>query len=88
MIGSVGILPIAQSGEVRLHRLYVKADKKRQGIGTALLRTAEEMMQNKGKTAVYVHLGAPKEQWFESYAFYQKHGYLAYKPRFMKKELR
>ena len=50
--------------------------------------SAAQMMQNKGKTAVHVHLGAPKEQWFESYAFYQKHGYLAYKPRFMKKELR
>ena len=88
VVGCVGYNSIPDSTEAKLHRLYVKADKKRQGIGTALLQTAEETMRNKGKTAVHVHLGAPKEQWFESYAFYQKHGYLAYKPRFMKKELR
>ena len=32
-----------------------------------------------------VHLGEPKEQWFESYSFYPKHGYHEYKPRYMKK---
>ena len=34
-----------------------------------------------------VHLGEPREQWFESYAFYPKHGYAEYEPRYMKKEL-
>ncbi|MCQ2429131.1 MAG: hypothetical protein MJ192_02255 [Clostridia bacterium] len=28
-----------------------------------------------------------KEQWFESYAFYPKHGYTEYKPRYMMKVL-
>jgi hypothetical protein len=45
-------------------------------------------MRKNGVAAVLVHLGAPREQWFESHAFYPKHGYVEYQPRFMKKELR
>ena len=44
-------------------------------------------MRSRGITAVRVHLGAPAEQWFESYAFYPKHGYREYEPRYMRKEL-
>lgn len=63
---------------------------KHQGIGTQLLHTVEEYAKSKGKTEVYVHLGRPKEQWFESYSFYPKNGYHEYKensPHLMKKEL-
>ena len=87
VVGCVGYSSIPGTTEATLHRLYVKADKKRQGIGTALLKTAETHLKNIGKTAVRVHLGAPKAQWFESYAFYQKHGFAEYAPRFWKKEL-
>ena len=69
VVGCVGYSSIPGTTEATLHRLYVKADKKRQGIGTALLKTAETHLKNIGKTAVRVHLGAPKAQWFESYAF-------------------
>ncbi len=88
VVGCVGYNTIPGTTEAKLHRLYVKPALKRQGIGTALLRTAEDAMRKKGITAVHVHLGAPKEQWFESYAFYPKHGYVEQNPRFMKKDLR
>ena len=41
----------------------------------------------KGVEVSLVHLGTPKEQWFESYAFYPKHGYCEYEPGYMRKEL-
>ena len=44
-------------------------------------------MKTRGITVSKVHLGEPNEQWFGSYAFYPKHGYVEYEPRYMKKEL-
>ena len=38
-------------------------------------------------TVSKVHLGAPKEQWFESYNFYPKHGYVECEPRYMLKRI-
>ena len=87
VIGSVGYSTTEQRAAAFLHRLYVKPDLKRSGIGTALLHTAENAMRERGITVSLVHLGAPKEQWFESYAFYPKHGYRAYQPRYMRKDL-
>ena len=87
VIGCIGYSKTEHSSEAFLHRLYVKASKKRQGIGTLLLQTAEHEMKNKGISVSLVHLGSPKEQWFESYSFYPKHGYLEYKPGYMRKEL-
>ena len=87
IIGCVGYSRTENLSEAFLHRLFVKASQKRSGIGTALLKTAEEYMRNKGITVSLVHLGEPKEQWFESYSFYPKHGYREFKPRYMKKNL-
>jgi hypothetical protein len=53
-----------------------------------IVRVAENEMMNRGITVSLVHLGEPKEQWFESYSFYPKHGYLEYAPRYMRKELK
>lgn len=75
VIGSVGIQPLPGSGEVRLHRLFVKAGRKRQGIGSALLSAAETYARAAGYRAASVHLGADPVVWHESYAFYPKHGY-------------
>lgn len=86
VIGCVG-WSRSDTGEAFLHRLYVRASCKRQGVGSALLKTAEAHMREAGVSASHVHLGEPREQWFESYAFYPKHGYAAYAPRYMKKEL-
>ena len=87
VIGCVGYSRTENLSEAFLHRLFVKASQKRSGIGTALLKTAEEYMRNKGITVSLVHLGEPKEQWFESYSFYPKHGYCEFEPRYMKKNL-
>ncbi len=87
VIGCVGYSKIAGTTEAFIHRLYVKYSEKRKGIGTALLKTAETSMRDNGITVSKVHLGSPKEQWFESYSFYPKNGYYEYEPRYMKKEL-
>ena len=87
VVGCVGYNRIEGSDEAWIHRLYVKVSMKHQGIGTALLNTAEEAMRQNGIAVAKVHLGEPQEQWFESYAFYPKHGYQMYEPRYMKKEL-
>ncbi|RRD95252.1 GNAT family N-acetyltransferase [Clostridiales bacterium COT073_COT-073] len=86
VIGSIGYLRIPDTEEAFLHRLFVKASEKNKGIGTRLLLTAESEMREKGIKVFRVHLGTPKEQWFESYAFYTKHGYAEYKESYMKKE--
>lgn len=87
VVGCIGYSRIDDSSEAFLHRLYVKPSEKRKGIGTRLLRTAEAEMICAGITVSKVHLGEPREQWFESYAFYPKHGYTEYKPRYMQKFL-
>lgn len=87
VIGSVGYSRTDSPSEAFLHRLYVKASKKRKGIGTELLKTAEEEMKRKGISTVLVHLGEPKEQWFESYSFYPERGYVEYSTRYMRKEI-
>lgn len=86
VIGSVGYSSVDNTDEVVLHRLFVKANMKRQGIGTALLKTAEEHLKSIGKKAVIVHLG-DKEHFYESWNFYPKHGYSEYSPNYMRKEL-
>ena len=87
VIGSIGYSRTENASEAFLHRLYVKPSEKRKGIGTALLQTAEEEMRKQGISVSLVHLGEPREQWFESYAFYPKHGYHEIKPRYMRKDL-
>lgn len=87
VVGCIGYSKTDNLSEAFLHRLYVKASEKHNGIGTALLQMAESDMRNKGISVSLVHLGSPKEQWFESYSFYPKHGYCEYKPRYMRKAL-
>ena len=85
VIGCVGYKSIPGTTEVRLHRLYIKVDRKRQGIGTGLLQTVEQYLRRQGKTAAHVHLGG--KEYFESRQFYPKHGYVAYEADRMRKEL-
>ena len=87
VVGSIGYSRTENPSEAFLHRLYVKASEKHKGIGTLLLQNAEREMRNRGITVSLVHLGAPPEQWWESYSFYPKHGYQEFKPRFMRKLL-
>lgn len=85
VIGCVGYNSIPDTTEAKLHRLYIKAARKRQGIGTRLLHAVELYLQEQGKTAVHVHLGG--KEYFESHSFYPKHGYKEYAPSMMMKEL-
>ena len=85
VIGCIGYNSIPGTTEVKLHRLYIKASRKRQGIGTSLLYTAEEHLQEHGKTAAHVHLGG--KEYFESRSFYPKHGYRLYDGDMKKKKL-
>ena len=87
VIGCGGFSRIQGTNEAFVHRLYVKASEKRRGIGSALLERFEAEMKARGIAVSKVHLGEPREQWFESYAFYPMHGYAEYEPRYMKKEL-
>ena len=87
VIGSIGYVRVDGTNEVFIHRLFVKVAEKHKGIGTALLMVAEECMKNNKILVSKVHLGTPKEDWFESYSFYLKHGYVEYEERYMKKLL-
>lgn len=87
VIGSVAYSSIPQSSQVILHRLFVKANLKRQGIGGQLLTFAEDYLREIGKTIVHVHLGQPKKDWIASYSFYPKHGYLFYDDTHLRKTL-
>lgn len=86
VIGSVGYSSVENSDDVVLHRLFVKYNLKHQGIGTALLKTAEEHLISIGKKADIVHLG-DKKDFYESWQFYPKHGYVEFEPNYMRKEL-
>lgn len=86
VVGSVGCQILENTGEAALHRLYVKAGRKRQGIGSALLKTAEQYLLSLGLRAVVVHLGEEKTYW-ESRLFYPKHGFYEMTPGYMRKEL-
>ncbi len=85
VIGCIGYNSFPGTTQAKLHRFYVKAARKRQGIGTQLLRVVEQHLLEQGKTVVHVHLGG--EEYVESRRFYPKHGYREYAPRMMKKEL-
>lgn len=69
----------------KVHRLYVKYNMKRQGIGTGLLETAEQYMKKAGYRYSIVHLGG--KEYFESKQFYPRRGYVEWEPGYMRKEL-
>lgn len=85
VIGSVGcnLLP---DDEAVLHRLYIKYNLKRQGLGTELLDVAENFARKNGRKVMKVHLG-DKVTYFESRSFYPKHGYEFIDADHMKKYL-
>lgn len=84
VVGCIGF-SVLDGENARLHRLYIKPERKRQGIGSALLKTAEEELRRRGIRFASVHLGG--KEYRESRLFYPKHGYVGYAPDYMKKEL-
>ncbi len=73
VIGSIGYSAIPSTEDVRLHRFYVKASMKRQGIGTKLYLTAEDYLRSIGKKRILIHLGGPGYE--ASRLFYRHFGY-------------
>lgn len=84
VIGCIGYNTVDER-TIRLHRLYVKCNLKRQGIGTALLHTAEDHARKRGMKVIHLHLGG--KEYYESRSFYPKHGYQEYQPSWMRKVL-
>lgn len=84
VIGCIGFNKYGND-TAKLHRLYVKYNLKRQGIGSQLLKTAERYMKTAGYKYSVVHLGG--NEYFESKQFYPKHGYIEYGAGLMRKEL-
>ncbi|WP_236560059.1 GNAT family N-acetyltransferase [Streptococcus halichoeri] len=87
VIGSICYSSIYSSTEVFLHRLFIKPTLKRQGIGSQLLQFAEDYLKKIGKTHIRIHLGEPREQWYESYNFYPKYGYNFYDKNHLIKQI-
>ena len=73
-----------EDGNLFLSHLYIKYDRKRQGIGSKLLELAEKSAKERGYKEVHVHLN---KEYLESQIFYPKHGYVKYKDCYMKKAL-
>ncbi len=85
VVGCMGYHVLPNAREVKLQRLYVKASRKRQGIGTALLQTVEAHLRTNGYTHAWVHLGG--KEYTESRLFYPKQGYHSISPDHMCKQL-
>ena len=84
VIGCIGYNKYADD-TAKLHRLYVKYNLKRQGIGSELLKVAEQHIKSVGYRYSVVHLGG--KEYFESKQFYPKHGYIEFEPNYLRKEL-
>ena len=84
VIGCVGYETI-NPGEARVHRLNVKPEFKRQGVGTALMQTLEKHIREKGYTKVSIHTGDDK--YWESKLFYKAKGFVETQPNVLERDL-
>lgn len=73
VIGCVGYETINPL-EARVHRLYIKPELKRQGIGSALLETVVKYVKEKGYKKISIHTG--DEKYWESKLFYKAKGFV------------
>lgn len=83
VIGCIGT-KIDEENQLFLSRLYVRFDLKRKGIGSKLLKTAEDFARENGYQEIHVHLGI---DYLESHSFYTKHGYKEYRELYRRKQL-
>lgn len=84
VIGCVGYETI-RPGEARVHRLYVKPELKRQGVGTALMQALEKHISEKGYTKISIHCG--DEKYWESNLFYKARGFSEVQPGILERDL-
>lgn len=84
VIGCVGYETI-NPDEARVHRLYIKPELKRQGIGSALMQTLEKHIRAKGYTKISIHNG--DEKYWESKLFYKAKGFIETQPNILERDL-
>ena len=84
VVGCVGYETIKPQ-EARLHRLYVKPELKRQGIGTALLNVVSKYIKEKGYSKISIHTG--DERYWESKLFYKAQGFVEVAPNILEKDI-
>jgi|GEM_PF-339152 len=84
VIGSIGYETIKPK-EARIHRLYIKPELKRQGIGSALLNTLTNYVKEKGYNKLSIHTG--DERYYESKLFYKAKGFLETEPNILEKNI-
>ena len=82
VIGCVGYETI-KPFEARIHRLYIKPELKRQGIGSALLETLVKYVKEKGYNKLSIHTG--DEKYWESKLFYKAKGFIEVKPNILER---
>ena len=84
VIGCVGYETIKPL-EARIHRLYIKPELKRQGIGSALLETLVKYVKEKGYNKLSIHTGDEKYQ--ESKLFYKAKGFIEVEPNILERDI-
>ena len=84
VIGCVGYETIKPL-EARIHRLYIKPELKRQGIGSALLETLVKYVKEKGYNKLSIHTG--DEKYRESKLFYKEKGFIEVEPNILERDI-
>ena len=84
VVGCIGYETIKPL-EARIHRLYIKPELKRQGIGSALLETLVKYVKEKGYNKLSIHTG--DEKYYESKLFYRAKGFIEVEPSIMEKDI-
>ena len=84
VIGCVGYETIKPL-EARIHRLYIKPELKRQGIGSALLETLVKYVKEKGYNKLSIHTG--DEKYRESKLFYKAKGFIEVEPNILERDI-
>ena len=82
VVGCVGYKTIKPL-EARVHRLYIKPELKRQGIGSALLETLVKYVKEKGYNKLSIHTG--DEKYWESKLFYKAKGFVEVEPNILER---
>ena len=84
VIGCVGYETIKPL-EARIHRLYIKPELKRQGIGSALLEILVKHVKEKGYNKLSIHTG--DEKYWESKLFYKAKGFVEVEPNILERNI-
>ena len=84
VIGCIGYETIKPL-EARIHRLYIKPELKRQGIGSALLETLVKYVKEKGYNKLSIHTG--DEKYWESKLFYKAKSFIETEPNILEKDI-